>query len=382
MKEEKKELLLQLNIPFCYRKCSYCGMQTCSYDEKVIHSCCQAMLKEIEAVAPDMDDHLITAISIEGGSPALAAPEDLQKLLFAVKKHFQVSEDAMISLQTNPGEHSRSLIQRMRDHGVNHWIFGIQTTVWKEHDLLQRPYRWDTLSMVDVAVRNFDMHDRSFELLYGIPGQTESSFQTSLKKILTYVPEHVTLYPLQLEEGTELKKRCDSGLLEAPDPVLMERMYMQAREKLMQIGLKPYTIYDFARPGHENRYRVGQLHGVEQLGVGYQAASWIDGVIYRNGHSLQEYIAHPDDLPLIANGLARPDEESLFRQEIISRLTLSEGVDLDALQEKYQGLEACQHFLNTTVKELIDSQVAEQKEQHLSLTPHGIITAPQIWTHL
>jgi oxygen-independent coproporphyrinogen-3 oxidase len=379
MDNEKKPLLLQLNLPFCYRKCSYCGMPTCSYDESLIRACCNAMQKEILAVSEDMDDHLVTAISIEGGSPALAAPEDLQKLLFSVKKNFQVVEDAMISLQTNPGEYSRSLIQRMRDHGVNHWIFGIQTTDWKEHELLERPYRWDTLSMVDVAVRNFDMHDRSFELLYGIPGQTEHSFMTSLEKVLSYRPEHITLYPLRLEEGTKLKMRCDSGEIPPQDPAQMEHMFLCARELLAKIGLKPYTIYDFARPGHENRFRLEQLRGTEQLGIGYQASSWIDGVVYSNGHSLQEYLAHPDELTLIANGLARPDEDSLFRKEVVSGLTLATGLSLDAIQEKYPSSETCRHFVKETAKELINSGVAVQQEERLMLTPHGIVTAHKIW---
>jgi oxygen-independent coproporphyrinogen-3 oxidase len=378
MNEEKKELLLQLNIPFCYRKCSYCGMPTCSYDENRIRLCCEAMQKEIHAVSQDMDDYLVTAISIEGGSPALAPPEELQKLLLSVKKSFHLAEDVMITLQTNPGEYSRSLIQRMRDHGVNHWIFGIQTTIWKEHELLHRPYRWDTLSMVDVAVRNFDMHDRSFELLYGIPGQTEHSFMTSLEKVLSYRPEHITLYPLRLEEGTDLKKRCDDGSLTPPDPVLMERMYTRAKELLIKIGFQPYTIYDFALPGHENRFRLGQLCGIEQLGIGYQANSRIDGVVYRNGHSLQEYLEHPEELPVIANGLARPDEDSLFRMELISRLTLSEGIPFDAIREKYQNLESLPYFLDNLVKELTESGSAEFANNHLRLTPHGIVTAQQI----
>jgi oxygen-independent coproporphyrinogen-3 oxidase len=233
--------------------------------------------------------------------------------------------------------------------------------------------------MVDVAVRNFDMHDRSFELLYGIPGQTEHSFMTSLEKVLSYRPEHITLYPLRLEEGTKLKMRCDSGEIPPQDPAQMEHMFLCARELLAKIGLNPYTIYDFARPGHENRFRLEQLRGTEQLGIGYQASSWIDGVVYSNGHSLQEYLAHPDELTLIANGLARPDEDSLFRKEVVSGLTLATGLSLDAIQEKYPSSETCRHFVKETAKELINSGVAVQQEERLMLTPHGIVTAHKIW---
>jgi coproporphyrinogen III oxidase-like Fe-S oxidoreductase len=104
--------------------------------------------------------------------------------------------------------------------------------------------------------------------------------------------------------------------------------------------------------------------------------------VYSNGHSLQEYLAHPDELSLIANGLARPDEDSLFRKEVISLLTLATGLSFDAIQKKYPELETCRHFLNETAKELMDSGAAVQQEDRLMLTPHGIVTAHKIWERM
>lgn len=306
-----KKLILQIQIPFCYRRCSYCQVPICKYDEKVISAYVQAVLREIEAASEDMDEYEVSAISIEGGSPVLATPGGLQEILRRVKKHFQIASDVQIALQTMPGEYSRALLQKMRDQGVNHWIVGLQTTAPAEHELLERPYRFDALTMVDAALRNFQMRDCSFELLYGIPGQTMKSWKNTLEKALYYTPEHMTLYPLRLAKGTKLQQRCVLGEIKPCGSEETAAFYDYARERLEQLGYHAYTICDFAKPGKENRFRLEQLNGTEQLGIGYGAVSLLDGVSYRNGHSLSEYLEHSEDLSILADHLVRLDEEGM-----------------------------------------------------------------------
>ena len=117
---DKTPLILQLNFPFCFHKCSYCAHPVCSYDAKTLRVYADAMVKEIEANAEDMQDYIVTAISIEGESPGLMLPEDLQKILRKAKKSFHISDDCFISIQTMPGDYSRSLLDKMRDNGANH----------------------------------------------------------------------------------------------------------------------------------------------------------------------------------------------------------------------------------------------------------------------
>jgi oxygen-independent coproporphyrinogen-3 oxidase len=308
-----KPLILQINIPFCFRKCAYCGQKTCKYDDRILQSYVHSVLREIEAVSEDMEEYEVTAVSIEGGSPVLATPGGLQDILRLVRKRFHLAEDVQISIQTMPGEYSRALMEKMRDCGVNHWIIGIQTAELSEHNLLQRPYKFDALTMVDVAMKNFTLRDCSFELLYGIPGQTMRSWKNSLEKALYYAPEHLTLYPLRLEAGTLLKQKCDLGDVTPCSEEETKAFYDYARERLTALGYQPYTIYDFALPGKENRFRLGQMNGTDQLGIGYEATTLMDGITYTNGHSLQEYLEHSDDLEVVANHLARLDEESMAR---------------------------------------------------------------------
>lgn len=296
----KKELILQIHIPLCVRRCAYCAQAVSSYEPGLAAAYARALLREIEAVAPDAGDRVIRAVSLEGGSPALLEPGDLQSILRAIRRNFDLAPDVQISLQTMPGDYSRALMEKMRDNGVNFWTVGLETANPEEHRLLRRPYRFDALTMVDAAIHTFQPRALSFDLLYGIPGQTEKSWAHTLETALAYEPEHLTLYPLVLAPGMALHVDCMAGLVQPMPPEAMSKLLRQAEERLAALGYRAYTRFDYCLPGKENRFRAGQLEGTEQLGIGYQALTVMDGYTYTNGHSLSEYLEHPDDVTVLA----------------------------------------------------------------------------------
>ncbi|MBR2260011.1 MAG: hypothetical protein IJ899_22290 [Blautia sp.] len=300
-------MIIQLTIPFCFRRCSYCAQPFCKYDMTTIAAYAKAVLAEIEASSKDFSGREVTAVSIEGGCPGLMSPSDLKDIIRTIRRSFRLSERAQISLQTMPGDYSRALMQGLLDTGVNHWIFGVGTTERAEHELLERPYKYDALTMADMAIKTFSPRDLSFDLLYGIPEQTERSFSTSLDRVLAYQPDHLTLIPLRIENGTRLQQKMLAGILAEVSNEQYRKLYLMAKEKLEGLG---YTAYDeaplstaFSLPDKENRFRLGQLHGEDQLGIGYGARSILEGFTYTNGHSLGEYLAHPDQPEVLANGL-------------------------------------------------------------------------------
>lgn len=373
---DRTDIILQLNFPFCFHKCSYCSHPTCSYDAGVLHKYADAMVREIEAAAPDFADRRITAISIEGGCPGLMLPADLQKVVMAVQKNFCIAEDVFFSIETMPGEYSRALLDRMRDRGVNHWIFNIPTANDSLHYLLNRPYNIDTISQAHTAIENFPVRDLCFELLYGIPGQTVSQFLSDIKRMLDYMPEHFTLDPFRIEEGTEIAEKIKSGKLAAVSPEAMADMYKAAKDLLVSMGYRAYTNRDFALPGKENRFRLARLLGAEQLGIGYHAVSFIDGMSYENGHSLQEYLEHSDDISVIAANAAVPDSLSLLKRDIYTGLSLAGGVSAEKLAAKYSDVSA--DTAVTLLSDLTAKGYVSFSDGVYTLTELGIVSENEI----
>ena len=302
----KEPLCIQISIPFCFKQCSYCSYPYCQYDPAVIRSYLKALAREIESTALDEELDLknrfeVKAVSIDGGSPALTGPEGLSEILRSLRRHFEMSEDVQIGLQTMPGDYSRALMEKMRDMGVNFWTIGLETAQREEHELLQRPYKFDAITMVDMAIRTFQPRLLDFHLLYGIPGQTLHSFRQTLKRTLFYQPEHITLSPLRLEPGVVLTARCEAGETAFPTDEQRSELLQAAKELLEDAGFSMYYPGHFALPGRENQYLLLTLKGTARLGLGYHSVTALDGYTWTTGHSLQEYLEHSDDYTKTAN---------------------------------------------------------------------------------
>ena len=379
---QENQLLLKLFFPFCYHKCSYCGQSICSYDDKVLKAYYQAMLNEMESAATEMQDMVIPAISLEGGTPLLASPEMLQTLLRFVHKTFPLTKDVQIQVQTMPGQYSRSLVQQLQNVGVNFWTIGLETANLMEHKLLCRPYRFDALTMVDVAIRTFHIRNLDFSLLYGIPGQTMQSWKHSLDMALAYSPEHLTLTSLRLIPGTPLAKRCQTGELSSCSLEAAAEYYEYARELLLSLGYQPYTITNFARPGCENRWKLSQLLGTPYMGFGYQADSYLDGVFYTNGHNLREYIENSSEISVIANHMVRLDSYSEMLRFVVSHLTLTKGLCLHELKEHFGDIadNLLQNVFPSFIadgfltEDMIDNEASSLKSRCVRLTPMGLVS--------
>ena len=297
----KKPLILQISIPFCIKQCSYCKYPYCRYDPSAVRSYTGALLDEISSYEDDLDDHIVTAIAIEGGSPALLGADSLQQVIRSVTRTFCCADDLQISLQTMPGDYSRALMEKMRDAGVNHYIIGLQTARRREHDLLARPYRFDAITMIDTAIRTFEPRALSFDVLTDIPEQDEHTLEQTLKQCLYYAPEHISLYPLQNLTADETR---DKHL----------PLFTFADAFLKQMGYSPYTARDYTKNGHTHRYRELWLQGCETIGIGYHSRSYLDGIAWHTGHTLQEYLDHPKDYQITACAPVSLSQEDIIQQ--------------------------------------------------------------------
>ena len=360
MPTQPNHLLLRLNFPFCAHQCAYCAQQSQPHTSVALKAYGEAMLAEMAAAAEEGEGRTVTAVSLEGGCPGLMPADVLQDILRGLKKHFPLSSDVQIGVQTMPGEYSQVLMRKLRDNGVNFWTVGLQTAISEEFQLLDRPYPFDAITMVDAALKAFDPRDLNFELLYGIPGQTARSFAKSVEKILAYEPDHITLNPLRLLPHTRLYEQCRKGEVKAMEPQAAAELYQKAAERLEALGYQRYTVYDFARPGKENRFRLGLLRGEDVLGLGYGAKSCLGGLCYSTGHNFNEYLAHSGELEIVADRIFQLSGEAQALRLAVGRLERLETVEGSAL--------------GGYLSPLLESGALESTGEGCRLTPLGIVT--------
>ena len=102
MKRERSPLGLYVHIPFCRQKCAYCDFYSLPHSEAKMDDYTAALLRHMEEVAPRASAHRVDTIYFGGGTPSYLGSRRLSKLLRALRKRFDVSPAAEITLEANP----------------------------------------------------------------------------------------------------------------------------------------------------------------------------------------------------------------------------------------------------------------------------------------
>ena len=144
------------------------------------------------------------------------------------------------------------------------------------------------------------------------------------------------------------------------EPQAAAELYQRAAERLEALGYRRYTIHDFARPGKEDRFRLGLLRGENVLGLGYGAKSCLDGLCYSTGHNFNEYLSHSGELEIVADQVGQLSGEAQALRLAIGKLELLETVEGAALGE----------YLSP----LLEVGALEKTGEGCRLTPLGVVT--------
>jgi oxygen-independent coproporphyrinogen-3 oxidase len=177
----------------------------------------------------------------------------------------------------------------------------------------------------------------------GIPGQNHASWTETLEKAVDSGAEHVSVYPLALEDGTPLDVAVGTGLAEAPDPDLTAELMLMADEFLTMEGFSRYEIANYARPGFESRHNTAYWTGRTYMGLGPAAHSMLDAptakLLYaeREEGAVRARIGNPRDLMAWADGTPPEiewlDAREVAREDAMLGLRMSRGIS-DALVEE------------------------------------------------
>ena len=277
---------LYLHIPFCKHKCAYCDFA--SYETPTGDSRMRAytdtLISWMENLSrAGMLSDVRTAY-IGGGTPSMLG-EDLPRLVAAVAK--ACPELFEFSCEANPESLDGSLCLQLKDAGLTRISLGVQSTNDAELSYLGRIHsaRRALAALEEAVASGLSV---SCDLMCAIPLQTQESWEKSIADVLACGVQHVSVYPLQVEEGTLFHRLCESGAMAWPDADSAADRMVAARELLCAQGFAPYEVASYAREGHACLHNLSYWSGIPYLGLGTGAASML---------SLQEYAKLQELLP-------------------------------------------------------------------------------------
>ncbi len=302
-------LSLYLHIPFCAHRCAYCDFNTYAGQEDSLSAYVAALCREIEfigRIAPQQT--VVHTIFFGGGTPSLLSPDQFAAILRGIRRHFDLLEEAEITIEANPGTVTLSDLKKLRALGINRISFGVQSANVEELKMLERNHSfYDVIEAVSFA-RNSGFKNLNLDLIYGLPEQALSTWQSTVKRVLNLHPEHISAYALTIEHGTPFGRWAGRGLLATPDPDLSAEMYEWASDTLQDEGYSQYEISNWAadkdkitadptqesppvdKPSFACRHNMQYWCGLPYLGLGAGAHGYANHKRYSNVLRIKTYI--------------------------------------------------------------------------------------------
>jgi oxygen-independent coproporphyrinogen-3 oxidase len=316
---------------FCPYICPYCDFAKWAYDERAATRYVCALEAEIDAMPP-LD---ATTVFYGGGTPNAYPPEVLVRVLARLRDRFGVRDDAEVSTEVNPDRGLTAGFATLRAGGFNRLSIGVQSFEGAELHALGRRHSAADVAETVTRARAAGFTNVNLDLMFGVPGQTEASWECSLAAAIALGVEHVSTYGLTIEEGTPYAKWQAREPGAFFDDEREARLYQIAIDKLTAAGFEHYEISNFARPGFRCEHNANYWRNGAYLGLGVGAASYLGGVrsVHTRDRSAYEEAALggeriPGDAEELV-GDARTGEAMMLA------LRTSEGVDTRLFRERY-----------------------------------------------
>lgn len=292
----KKPLSIYVHIPFCKHKCMYCDFL--SFDNETNSKKIQyvnALMSEIRMYKPYADRYSVKTIYIGGGTPTTLDEALISNILKTINHIFNVDRFAEITIEANPGTIKYMDLLAYRELGINRLSIGLQSADDDMLRLLGRIHNYEEFENGFDAARRAGFKNISVDVMSGLPGQDMHTLVDTLTRVTELGPEHISVYSLQVEEGTMLSQRPDI-LDMLPDENTERSMYTMTKKVLKAAGYNRYEVSNYSKPGMESRHNTVYWTGGQYIGIGIGAASYFKGERFKNISNLDNYIEICEDI--------------------------------------------------------------------------------------
>ncbi len=361
---------IYIHIPFCKKKCKYCDFISFSCDEDIQEKYLKSLIEEIKNKEISKKRE-ITTIYIGGGTPSLVNPMYIRQILKEINEKFNVSRNAEITIEINPGTVNKEKILEYKDMGINRISIGLQSTNDRILDLIGRIHNYnqflDTYNTVKEEFENINI-----DLMLAIPTQTEKDLLDSLYKVINLKPKHISIYSLIVEENTGIKQMLDSGSLEYIDEETERKMYWKTKKILEKNGFNHYEISNFAKKGFESKHNLDCWNQEEYLGFGLAAHSYMDNKRFSNIDNLQEYIKNIENNEFDKNIILHEEQnrESRAKEFMMIGLRKIDGIRISEFERKFR-INPLFYF-RFEISKLTEEGLIEVDLDNIKLTKKGL----------
>jgi oxygen-independent coproporphyrinogen-3 oxidase len=368
---------IYIHIPFCKQACYYCDFHF-STNQQIRTEVVEAISKEILIQKDYLEGEPIHTIYLGGGTPSLLSKHELS-LIFDTICSTQTVISPEITLEANPDDLTVSKLEELLQVGVNRLSIGIQSFHSTLLTLLHRAHNASTAITSFQTARHVGFKNISIDLIYGIPGESESMWLEDIHRAIDLDPEHLSCYSLTIEEKTVFGRWAAAGKLQLVEEEVAARHLEMLMRELGHAGYEHYEISNFAKTGFYSKHNSSYWKQERYLGIGPSAHSF-------NGMSRQFNVTNnnlyvkalqQDKVPYEKEELTT---ENKINEYILTTLRTSWGTDLKKINQEfgYDILNKNTDYLSR----IMNNGLATLETDVLRLTQKGKLMADKISSDL
>lgn len=336
-----------IHIPFCVKKCNYCAFTSYNKLQKK-SDYIKALLKEIKT---NYQGEKLNTLYFGGGTPSLLSIQEIEQIISC----FNIDANTEVTFEVNPNKLKLEYLKQLNELGINRLSIGAQTF---DPEILKIIGRLHTPEDIINSVKNARIakfNNISIDLIYGLPSQSISNFENSLKQAIDLNIEHISLYGLKIEENTAF---ATMDLKDLPDDDTQADMYLLADKILKKSGFIKYEISNYSKKGFASHHNLNYWDANTYYGFGCGAHGYEKDYRYENQINLEKYIENP---------LKKEEKYKLTQKEkteeaIFLGFRKASGVDIQAMNTIYN------YDFETTHKKTLNTFL---KSGHIIKTQNG-----------
>jgi putative oxygen-independent coproporphyrinogen III oxidase len=377
-----------VQVPFCQTKCTYCNFHTGVFSKELYAPYVRAVCREIagfprllrENGIADVPEVVVDTVYLGGGTPSLLEPGSLAQIIQAICAAFppQLEE---VTLEADPETISPEKATAWREAGFNRISMGVQSFDDAELRAAGRMHRRADVFQATKILRDARFANLSFDLIAGLPHQTDRSWQESVEQLLQLRPEHVSIYMMEIDEGSRLGlevlqngERYSAKALPSDDS--MANYYEYGSRQLAAAGYEHYEISNWGLPGFESRHNLKYWRREPYFGFGAGAHSFNGSQRWANAHDPSSYADSVLQGRFPVEQLETVTPGQALEEELFLGLRQLAGIDLGSVESKYGAR------LRHRVQELVEQGLVELDGPRLRLSPDRLTVSNEVFVHL
>src|SRR5277367_312449 len=392
-----------IQVPFCQTKCTYCNFHTGVVAREKYAPYADAVRREIANLVASGEISTLRAAPVDtvyfgGGTPSLLEPSALAGILDALRRSFAFAEPVVresvaarelnatvappeITLEADPETITPEKAQAWIAVGFNRISLGAQSFDDRELQAAGRMHRRADIFAAARILREAGFRNISMDLIAGLAQQTPESWEESIARILEIRPEHISIYLLEIDEGSRLGKESLVGgsrySAEAiPSDDAIAESYESACARLAAAGYEHYEISNWGLPGFRSRHNLKYWRREPYIGLGAGAHSFDGERRWSNIHDSAKYVTSIESGLTPREQIEPVTNQQALEEELFLGLRQLEGIDLARVEEKY-GVS-----LQARIAGLREQGLLEMDGALLRLAPSRLTVSNEVFVEL